>query len=152
MGDKASKTTDTIVDGTKSTLNTTVDTTNKVAHDVWDGTKNTASSLAEGTKHAASNVAEGTKAAAAAGAKKTEEAWEGIYCRELPEFWPIFWLFRPFFKCFRRGKGLIIIFSSNFQKVKRSLYSTSNIFSRNTLSNDPKQPKYWSQNLIETEN
>lgn len=78
----ASKTTDTVVDGTKSAVNTTVETTGKVVHNVWDGTKSTASTIADGTKSAASNVVEGTKNLAAAGAEKSSQAWEGIGYRK----------------------------------------------------------------------
>lgn len=67
----ASKTTDTVVDGTKSAVNTTVETTGKVVNTAWDGTKS-----------AASTVAEGTKNLAAAGVEKSGQAWEGIGYRE----------------------------------------------------------------------
>lgn len=67
----ASKTTETVVDGTKSAVNTTVDTTSKVVNTAWDGTKSTATSVAAGTKNLA-----------AAGVEKTGQAWEGIGYRE----------------------------------------------------------------------
>lgn len=78
----ASKTTETVVDGTKSAVNTTVETTGKVVHNVWDGTKSTASTIADGTKSAASNVVDGTKNLAAAGAERSGQAWEGIGYRK----------------------------------------------------------------------